>query len=143
MDSLILGEDIQVAYINTTGSRENIIKANKELTAHFPDFKERRRFGISTFDEQDIGFYKAAVEATVAESEALGLQTFTIKHGAYMSFYITEYSNDPDSIYDAFELLKGQQEADPNAHCIQWYIGADDVKCLVRSGPEDYPEPHL
>ncbi len=143
MDSLILGEDIHVAYISTTGSRENIIKANEEMKGHFSDLQERRKFGISTFDDQAISLYKAAVEATPAESEALGLQSLIIKHGAYMGFYITDYHNDPDAIAEAFKLLKGQQGADPNADCIQWYIGEDDVKCLVRSGPEDYPDAHL
>jgi len=142
MDSLILGEDIVVAYISAI-DLQNTSSALEKLRSFFPNIQERRTFRISTNYGKGETIYKVAAEALPSEAEKFGLETFTINHGAYMSFYITDYRNDPDSISHAFELLKGQQEADPNAHCVEWFIGEDDVKCLVRSGPEDYPEPQL
>lgn len=143
MDSLILGKDIQVAYISATNLQDGTTMAREKLKALFPDSEERRTFRISTHYGKGDDIYKVGIEASPSEVENLELETMIIKHGAYMSFYITDYRNDLDRIPQAFALLKGQHEADPNANCIEWFIGDDDVKCLVRSGPEDYPDAHL
>ena len=143
MDSFILGEDIHVAYITADGFPEGITDAHRQLHTLFSDVQDRRTFGISSPNINGIIIYKAAVEATPEEAEHRQLNTFTIRHGSYMSFYIADFRNDIESISRAFELLTGQQEADPDGYCLEWYIGENDVKCLVPSGPEEYPAPHL
>jgi hypothetical protein len=139
MDSFILGEDIKVMYV-TANFPDGIPDAFDYLYSLVPDVEGRRFFGISAPNESGAIIYKAAAEEMFpGETENLKLESFTIRHGAYMSFYITDYRNHTNAIKEAFELLLGQQEADPNGYCLEWYIG-DDVKCLVLSGPENYPE---
>ncbi|HLA56719.1 MAG TPA: hypothetical protein VK623_11490 [Flavobacterium sp.] len=139
MDSFILGEDIKVMYVTAANFPDGIPDAFDFLNSLVPDVEGRRFFGISAPDESGKIIYKAAAEELFpGETQNLKLESFTIKHGAYMSFYIKDYRNHIDAIKEAFELLLGQQEADPNGYCLEWYIG-DDVKCLVPSGPENYP----
>ena len=144
MDSFILGEDIKVMYVTASNFPTDIKSAHEHLHTLLPNVERRRIFGISAPNEEGQIIYKAAAEEMFpGESQNLGLPTFIISHGAYMSFFITDYRNDIDSISRAFKLLLSQQEADPNGYCLEWYIGESDVKCLVPSGPEDYPDAHL
>lgn len=143
MDSYILGEDIKVMYVTAANFPDGIVAAHQHLQSLLPNVADRRHFGISKPNENGEIVYKAAAEEThPGEAQNLGLETFLIKNGAFMSFYITDYRENPNSIRTAFQLLTGQQEADPNGYCLEWYIGENDVKCLVPSGPEDYPAPN-
>ena len=141
MDSFILGDDIRVVCVTADSFPEGIEDAHLELNAKLTPNEKRRFFGISRPDETGRIIYKAAAdEMFIGEAESLGLETFLIRRGAYMSFYIKNHRDEPGSIARAFELLLGQHEADPNGYCLEWYIGENDVKCLVPSGPEEYPQ---
>lgn len=140
MDSFILGDDIKVMCVTAANFPDGIKEAHQHLHSLLPDIDRRKLFGISRPDGQGRIVYKAAAEEMhPGETQNLGLEPFTIRHGAYMSFYIKDYRDDIGAIQRAFDLLMGQQEADPNGYCLEWYIGENDVKCLVPSGPEDYP----
>lgn len=140
MDSFILGDDIKVMYVTATHFPEGITEAHIKLHSLVEKTDDRKYFGISAPNKDGVVIYKAAAEELFpGEAQSLGLDTFTIKHGAYMSFYIKDYRENIDAIGTAFQLLTGQQEADPNGYCLEWYIGENDVKCLVPSGPENYP----
>ena len=76
------------------------------------------------------------------EAAQPGLERFTIPGGAYNTYYIQDYRNNLAAIGECFQLLIGQAEADPNGYCIEWYIGDNDVKCMVRSNDKDYPVDH-
>ena len=144
MDSFILGEDIKVMYVTAANFPDGIADAHDHLHSLLPKVEGRRLFGISAPNEEGTIIYKAAAEEMhPGEIQNLGLPNFTIRHGAYMSFFIKDYMEDVGAIKRAFDLLLGQQEADPNGYCLEWYIGENDVKCLVPSGPEDYPAAHL
>jgi hypothetical protein len=141
MDSFILGDDIKIMYIDASIFPDGIKKAHEQLHSILPKVEGRRLFGISAPEQGGVIKYKAAAEEMFpGEARNLGLQTFKIRHGAYMSFFIKDYREHSENIPDAFKLLTGQQEADPNGYCLEWYIGENDVKCLVPSGPEDYPQ---
>jgi hypothetical protein len=141
MDNFIMGEDIKVMYVTAAGFPEGIPAAHEYLRSLVPKVARRRYFGISAPNEEGKIIYKAAAEETFpGEARNLGLQTFTIRRGAYIGFYIKNYKEDPSAIRHAFDLLLGQGEADPNGYCLEWYYGEDDVKCMVRSADENYPE---
>lgn len=140
MDSFILGEDIKVVCLTAKSFPEGIENAHAQLHEMLPKKEGRRFFGISRPNEKGVIIYKAAADIMEPhEVEIPGLQTFTIRRGAYNTYYIIDYRNNIEAISRSFNLLLGQAEADPNGYCLEWYIGDKDVKCMVLSGPEDYP----
>lgn len=140
MDSFILGEDIKVMCVTATAFPDGIERAHIQLHAMLTEKERRRFFGISRPNENGEIIYKAAAdEMEPGEAEKLGLETYTIKKGPYNSFYIKDFMHDPDSIKRAFKLLISQHEVDPDGYCLEWYIGDNDVKCMVPLGPDYQP----
>lgn len=132
MDSFSLSEDIKVMCITANSFPDGIEAAHQQLHAHFPQKEERRFFGISKPNKQGKIIYKAAAEELrEGETASLGLEAFRIKKGHYNTFYIKDYTENPNWIREAFEVLLGQAEVDPDGYCVEWYIGANDVKCMV------------
>jgi predicted transcriptional regulator YdeE len=140
MDSFILGEDIPVICLTASSFPAGIADAHEQLHKMIPQRQGRRFFGISKPDENGNIIYKAAAEAMAPnEAETLGLESFTIPGGAYNTYYIKDYRDNIGAIAECFQLLIGQPEADPKSWCIEWYIGENDVKCMVRSNDTNYP----
>lgn len=132
MDKFSLSEDIKVMCVTANHFPEGIAEAHQQLYEKFPLKDDRRFFGISKPNENGEIIYKAAAEELEkGETEALGLEACKIKKGHYNTFYLKDYLQNTNSIREAFELLLGQNEIDPNGECIEWYIGAHDVKCMV------------
>ena len=132
MDSFNLSEDIKVMYVTATHFPDGVERAHIQLHAMFPEKKDRRFFGISWQNENGEIIYKAAAdEMEPGEAEKLGLETFTIKKGNFNCFYIKDFMQNVGSIKQAFKILLGQAEVDPNGYCLEWYIGDNDVKCMV------------
>ena len=143
MDSFILGEDIHVLCHTATSFPEGIPAAFDHLHQTLPLKEGRRFFGISRPDKNGNIIYKAAAEVQENdEGERYGLEAFTIPGGAYNTYYIKDFRDNIAAIGECFQLLIGQAEADPNGYCIEWYIGDNDVKCMVRSNDKDYPVDH-
>ena len=143
MDSFILGEDIPVVCHKAVSFPDGIQTAHEQLHRILPFHEGRRFFGISRPEPSENGaiVYKAAAEFFDSD-ELSGLEKFTIKGGSYNTYYIKDYRNNIGAIAECFDLLTGQAEIDPNGYCIEWYIGNDDVKCMVRCNDKDYPVDH-
>ena len=132
MDSFNLSEDIKVVCVTAKHFPDDVERAHIQLHSVLPEKEKRRFFGISKPDKDGEIIYKAAAdEIEPGEAEHFGLETFTIKKGTFNSFFIKDFMEDPDSIPQAFKILLGQPEVDPKGYCLEWYIGENDVKCLV------------
>ena len=138
MDSFILGEDIEVVCLKATSFPDGIRSAHENLHRELPFNENRRYFGISRRDENGVVEYKAAAELLLTD-RVPRLQKFTIKGGSYNTYYINNYREKIGAIADCFKLLLGQDEIDPDGYCIEWYIGQNDVKCMVRCNDKNYP----
>ncbi len=140
MDSFNLTEDIQVVCVTAKSFPDDIERAHIHLHGILPEKQRRRFFGISWPGPDGQIIYKAAADLTDDETPGqYKLETFTIKQGPYNSFYIKDFMEDPGSIRRAFQLLIAQHEVDPDGYCLEWYIGDNDVKCMVPLG-EKYRE---
>lgn len=140
MDSFTLTDDIKVVCVAAKQFPDDIERAHIHLHVILPEKERRRFFGISWRGPDGKIIYKAAADLMEHETaEQYGLDTFTIKKGPYNAFYIKDFMEDPESIGRAFQLLIAQHEVDPNGYCLEWYIGDNDVKCMVPLG-EKYQE---
>jgi len=132
MDSFIIAEDIKVICVTANHFPEDAERAHIQLHGLLPEKERRRFFGISWPNEQGQIIYKAAAdEIEQGEAQKYGLETFTIKKGAYNSFFIKNFMENIDSIKDAFHVLLQQDDVDPKGYCLEWYIGDNDVRCMV------------
>lgn len=139
MDSFILDENIPVMYVNADRFPEGIESAFETLHRTIPQRENRRYFGISR-PENGVIQYRAAAEIFIDEDAAsLGLSSMRIKGGSYNTYYIKDYREKTEAIGECFQLLLGQAEVDPDGYCVEWYIGPNDVKCMVRCNDENYP----
>lgn len=133
MDSFNLSEDLPVMCVTADSFPNGIESAHQQLHQMLDSSKEKRDFfGISHPDKNGKIIYKAAAtEIESGEAARLGLETFTIKKGSFNSFFIKNFRDDIENIREAFEILLKQPEVDPEGYCLEWYIGHDDVKCMV------------
>jgi hypothetical protein len=135
MDNYTFQKDVPTYCVTAESFPEGIAAAHQQLQLLLPRNDRRDYFGISWPDENGIIIYKAAAEIMKGESLP-GLETFVIENDPYNAFYIYDYAKNPDSIGEAFALLLKQHEVDPHGYCLEWYINAHDVKCLVPLGKE-------
>lgn len=141
MDKFSLSNNIKVMCLTANKFPEGVAEAHQQLHGKFSLKEERRFFGISHPGPDGKITYKAAAEELrEGETEALGLEPFTIQKGHYNCFYLKNFHEDPNWIREAFEILLNQDEVDPNGYCLEWYIGENDVKCMV---PIDEEQSHF
>ena len=133
MEKYALAADIKAMYIEAESFPDGVLKAHQQLHALVQRTASRKYFGISFPDRDGNILYKAgAEEITENEAEELGLKTFVIKKGNYMSIDIPDFMDDIPAIGSAFGKLISHPGIDPNGACIEWYLDDDNVKCMVR-----------
>lgn len=140
MDSFTFQKDIPIVCLPAEGSAQGIIAAHQVLKEKLPPSEHRHFYGISWSGPDRQMVYKAAASIENTDGSALeDLEHFTIRNGPYISFYLTDFRENPDSIRQAFEMLLKQHEVAPNGYCLEWYINDNDVKCLVPLGKDYQP----
>ncbi|HMV43066.1 MAG TPA: dihydrofolate reductase family protein [Leptospiraceae bacterium] len=128
-------KDINVFYVKAKSFPEGIHDAIDTLQTLTPKSKKRRFFGISNPDKKGVIQYKAcAEELKKQEGKRLGLETFRIKKGMYLSILVKDFQKDPMQIGSAFQEMLFRPEIDPKGYCLEWYQNETDVLCLVPIG---------
>jgi predicted transcriptional regulator YdeE len=134
MKNYNLEKDIKVMCVTAVSFPEGVMEAYKKLQSLVTDSKERRYFGISCPNKDGGIIYKACAEEKYdGEAEKLGLESFIIKAGDFMSIYIEDHMKDPQSIGNAFQILLKIPNLDPQGYCLEMYKNFDDkdVQCMV------------
>jgi hypothetical protein len=60
------------------------------------------------------------------------LEQFVIKKGKYIFRDIKDFTKDIPAIKKAFDELIAIPEIDPQGCCVEWYLSADLVRCMVK-----------
>ncbi|MFN7118939.1 MAG: transcriptional regulator [Saprospiraceae bacterium] len=128
-----LEKDIQVLCVTADSFPNGIAAAFQKVHALVPNSNERKTFGISYANQAGDIIYKAAVSGKDEnEAETLGLETFIIKRGTYISTIIHNYMQATSAIGEAFSQMLNDPRIDPQGACIEWYINDKEVQCMVR-----------
>jgi len=135
MEKTTIEKDIPVFYVTANSFPDDVPNAYERLHSKISDATERRFFGISHPNEKGVIIYKAAAEELEpGEGAKYGCETFTIKKGEYISFYIKDHMKDSASIGNAFKQLLDSPDIDhANGYCLEIYKSYTDpdVNCLV------------
>ena len=132
MEELTIDTDINVMYVTATSFPLGVGGAFDKLQQSLPPADNRMLYGISNPEKGTIVYKAAAEEQFEGEGKQYGLETFTIKKGRYIAETITGWKKDESSIGKTFQKLLTDKRIDPNGSCIEQYINADDVVCMVR-----------
>ncbi|MEW6195556.1 MAG: transcriptional regulator [Bacteroidota bacterium] len=133
MEKYILEKDIKVFCVTAESFPDGILAAFQKVHSLIPDSYSRTTFGISFPDRSGNIIYKAAVEESFeGEAEKLGCESFTIEKGEYLSILIKNYMKDIPRIGKAFQTLISDPRIDPNGVCVEKYLNANDLLCLVK-----------
>lgn len=135
MEKYHLPEDISAMYITASSFPDGVLAAHQQLHSLVPrsESDNRKYFGISFPNHEGTIIYKAAAEElNDGEAESLGLETYLIKKGEYISIDISDFMNNIPSIGKAFEELIADPHIDPDGACVEWYMNDNDMKCMVR-----------
>lgn len=133
MEEFFLDKDIIVICVTAESFPTGVLAAFQKVHSLISDSFSRTTFGISHADKNGTIIYKAAVEESFdGEGEKLGCDTFVIKKGEYISVTIKDFMKDISSIGKAFKELLSDKRIDPKGACVEKYLNANDVQCMVK-----------
>lgn len=136
METYTLHHDIPLLCIRASSFPEGVLAAHKRLFALLEGRGDRVFYGLS-WPENGRIIYKAAAESLLAnEAEILDCEPFLLTKGVYFSKMVLNFRQDEMAIGRTFEALLTNPDIDPNGCCVEMYLGAHDVLCLVKRRPE-------
>lgn len=141
MEPYHLDNDIRLLCVPAKSFPDGVMAAFQQLMTLFPDQQGKRRlFGISWPDGKGSLVYKAAVEERYrGEAEKMGLESYLLKKGEYLSLVVHNFMNDIPSIGKAFRELVDAPGVHPNTMGVEEYISSSDVRCMVPMFMETVP----
>ena len=134
METYTFPQNIPAIYVEASSFPNGVMAAHKTLRAKVGEGKGRRFFGISFPNEKGEIIYKAAAgELHPGEAGELGLATFTIRKGDYISEVLKDWMKQEGKIKDIFQDLPKQGDANVagDGYCLEEYINDTDVRLMV------------
>ncbi|HTI07177.1 MAG TPA: hypothetical protein VL832_01440 [Puia sp.] len=134
MEKYTIPQNIPALYVQASSFPNGVMAAHKTLHAKAGEGSGRRFFGISYLNEKGEIIYKAAAnELHPGEAGELGLPTFTIRKGEYLSEVLKDWCNQEGKIKDIFQDLLKQAGANVagDGYCLEEYINDTDVRLMV------------
>ncbi len=132
METITLYKDIDIIFVQATTFPEGILGAFDTLNTKVPDLEKRRKFGLSRPENGRIIYKAAAEKLSSGEGEGLHLHSMQIPKGTYVSILVKDFMKNVTAVGSAFNQLLGESGIDPQGYCVECYINATDVQCMVR-----------
>jgi len=138
MEHFILETDIKVYCISASSFPDGVMAAHQALHGMVSFNEQRKYFGLSRPENNEVIVYKAAAEELISgELSDKNLEVVIIKKGNYQCISIHNFMTDIPAIGKAFEQLTALTDIDPEGYCVEWYITQQDVRCMVRLKTQD------
>jgi len=133
MEDFILNEDIEVFCITAKAFPDKIMEAHQTLHGLIDFHPARKYYGLSRPDESGKIIYKAAAtELVPGELSQHQLEKFCIPKGTYHCILVHNFKEHIEEIGKAFQEILALDSIDPDGICIEWYMGNNEVRCMVR-----------
>lgn len=139
MEKFQLDKDVHLFCVKATSFPDGIMPAHKKLASICSSTENRNCFGVSYWYDNDNLYLASAEYEKDVEKIPAGCETYTLKHGNYISIYISDFAKDISQIGKAFEQLLDYPNIDENGCCAECYLpegttidNAKDVRCMVR-----------
>ena len=135
METKQITEPVKLMLVKAHSFPEGIMPAFDKLGKLVGMSDTRTVYGLSRGIANDGVEYWAATEAKPGEAERLGLETYTIEPGTYLTETIADYMDHKEKIGEVFQQMIADPRLDPNTRCIEMYNGDESVECMVRIKP--------
>jgi hypothetical protein len=133
METTTLQNDLLVYCVTASSFPEGVKQAHETLHSLAPFDEKRKYFGLSRpAADGRILYQAAAAELHQAEFSKHHLETEVISKGEYLYIDVHDYMKDIPAIGNAFQQLIHDSRIDPNGFCIEWYMGMNVCRCMVR-----------
>ena len=132
MKEYIIEKDITAIGKIVTTFPLGIDQAFQELISEIPGGFNRPYYGIGQCIDGKIIYIAAAQEKSEGEGKQLGLKSFIIGKGKYLSEEVTDWRSKTDCIKDVFEEMYKDERADRSKPSIEIYENDQVMKCLVK-----------
>jgi predicted transcriptional regulator YdeE len=132
MKNYNLNQDIKVFCV-TADSFPNGVEAAYNKLYEIAGREGRAVYGLSKPNEKGMIVYKAAMtEKFDGEAEQLGLETFIIPKGEYITESIHDWQHNMQKFGPTFQALLDNPRLDWSSWCIEQYKSEDEVVCMVK-----------
>lgn len=131
MEQIFIDNDIEVLCITAPSFPAGVAAAFEKLHSLFPP-EGRTYYGLSKLGRDGAIVYKAAA-TPLPQDNTEGLETYTIKKGNYQAITINDYMKNTPAIGAAFQQLTAIGDIDPQGECVECYLNAHVVQCMVRT----------
>jgi len=131
METYNLEHDIKVFCVTADSFPNGVQAAYDKLYAKAGQ-EGRTIYGLSKPDNNQIVYKAAATEKFDGEGEQLGLETFIIPKGEYVTETIYDWKNNMQKFGPTFMALLANSRLDWSSWCIEWYKNDDEVLCMVK-----------
>ena len=131
----MLEDDIKLICVAADSFPDGVMAAHQKLHATtMQDPEGRGHYGISWSDGKGGIVYKAAVsERASGEAEQLGLESFVLKKGTYLSVRLLDYMKNIPAIGKTFGEMLADPRLDPEGCCVEEYEeNGQDMQCMVK-----------
>lgn len=132
METNKLNQDVKVFCVTADTFPNGVEAAYNKLYA-IAGNDGRTVYGLSKPNEKGAIIYKAAAtEKFDGEGGQLGLETFTIPKGEYVTETIHNWKNNMQKFGPTFQALLDNPRLDWASWCVEWYKSDDEVVCMVK-----------
>ncbi len=132
METIPIEKDLPLICVSATAFPTGVMDAHNKLQSIVPFVAGRKYFGLSRPENGAI-MYKAAAEVlNEKEAALLNLEQIVLKRGNYVYADIPDFMQYLPLIAETFKKLLAHPNIDPKGYCIEWYLNAKDLKCMVR-----------
>jgi predicted transcriptional regulator YdeE len=132
MELFGIENNIPVICVTATSFPGGVKEAFNTLNNKITGKEGRTEYGISYMDNNGQIIYKAAVnELEKGEAEKLGMESFTIRKGTYLSETVKDFMENIPAIGETFRNLLKDPRLDRNGYCVEIYFNEKDVRCMV------------
>jgi predicted transcriptional regulator YdeE len=132
MEQISFPQNIETIYIEASSFPDGVKAAHEKLHALVPPGNGRRFFGISYPGRDGKITYKAAAETLgPEEAKKLGLDTFTIRKGRYISETLTNWPGREMEIGGIFNKLLDRPAIASDGYCLEEYLDNNELRLMV------------
>jgi len=133
METMNIDNDLHVFYVAAASFPNGVKAAWEQLHSVAPLSPGRKFYGLSRPENGGGIQYKAATEELFANEGAKhNYPTHIIRKGKYIYLDVHNYMQDLPGIGNAFQQLLAQPGLDPQGYCVEWYMSAKEVRCMIR-----------
>ena len=132
MNTITIENDMTFIYVEATSFPDGVMESWNELHRIIPFNSERVYVGLSRPEGNKGIVYKACALILNTDETTFGLQQIALLKGDYFSEEYPDYMKDLQKIGTIFHSMLSSPEIDPEGYCVEWYLGKEDLRCMVK-----------